>query len=869
MPDCARDETSAPQSNQDKIPGNPSRATAHSSVRLVLGPPSHRFLDNPFITVHLDGISSEGRLSGWIVDLSTPNQPASVLVSVDGAVLGSVLSDLERPDVVASGAATFPCGFEFDLPLHVFDGKPHVLEVRETAGTALGLFLDDEIARSCIFSGTISARSPIIRSHVEGIEGGIITGWVLRGGLGSATLRGGCEVLVTCRGTEVSRVRADRARVDVATHMTADVNCGFQIAIPEGIERAGRPRFRLFVLPEMQELDGSPLQVSFLPERERTILDSLVGEIDRLHVELTQLRRRAHAALPRDTYTLDTYDAWARRYFPALRRRVRIAQDERAPRPLISVVMPVYRPLVADFLAAVRSVQSQTYEHWELIIVDDASGRADLSLHLAALASGDGRIRVLTHRENGGISRATNTGIDAAAGEWVAFLDHDDALVDVALQAMLQAAQASGARVLYSDEDKVDAEGTFSDPAFKPDWNHRLLLGVNYVCHLLMVERETLRAIGPLDPRLDGAQDHDMVLRLSEHVPPASIHHVPEVLYHWRKTPNSTAVATSNKPYASLAGIRAVSGHLARLGRPATVTNLQGSTFYRVAWRTEHAPRVAVIIPYRDRIAMTRECVMRVLDLTGYPEYELILVDNWSVSAEAEAFAAEMAALPRVRVMRVEEEFNYSRLNNAAMEQTDAPFVVFMNNDLFVEQRDWLRILVNEAVVDHEVGAVGGKFVYPDRTVQHGGVVIGVGGVAGHVHSHLAEDDPGYGARAILPQQLSAVTAAAMLVRTEAFHAAGGFDERDLTVAFNDIDLCLKIGAAGYRIVWTPDFIAEHRESISRGRDDHPGKESRVFHEVQTMIERWGSTLRSDPFYSQWLSLEGSPFHALADPTGP
>ncbi|MGI4947031.1 MAG: glycosyltransferase, partial [Janthinobacterium lividum] len=383
-----------------------------------------------------------------------------------------------------------------------------------------------------------------------------------------------------------------------------------------------------------------------------------------------------------------------------------------------------------------------------------------------------------------------------------------------------------------------------------------------------MVQRTTLAAVGPLDPLCDGAQDHDLVLRLSEHVPPAAIRHVPEMLYHWRKTAGSTAVDTGNKPYARLAGIRAVSGHLARLGRPASVTSLRDTTFYRVAWHYEDAPEVAIIIPYRDRIAMTRECVSRVLGRTDYARFEVILVDNWSVSPEAAAFAAEMAALPRVRVLRIEEEFNYSRLNNAAVEQTDAPFLVFMNNDLFVEATDWLRVLVNEALADERVGIVGGKFVYPDRTVQHGGVVIGVGGVAGHVHSHLPEHHPGYGARAIVAQQLSAVTAAAMLVRTEAFYAADGFDERDLRVAFNDIDLCLKVGAAGYRIVWTPDFLAEHRESISRGRDDRPDKESRVFHEVQTMIERWGDTLASDPFYNRWLSLHGTPFHTLGEPTG-
>ena len=857
--------TVTPERDYNTDPSRTSTIQDLPSPQLVLGPPSTEFMPNPFIMVHVDGISAAGCLKGWALDISTPDQPASLLVSVDGTVLGSVLADQPRPDVIAEGRATFACGFAFVLPPHVFDDRPHLLEVKETAGTALGLCLGEEIARSCILRGTIAGVAPVIRSQVDAAEGAVLGGWVLRGDDGG-TLRGGCEVLVTCRGVELARVRADRQRVDVAAGLRADLNCGFRLRIPDTVERSGRPLFRLFALPEMQELEGSPLQVSFMPEPERGVVHALLGEIDHLHGELTQLRRRAHAKLPRRAYTLDTYDAWARRYVPALRRRVQHAQRADTPRPLVSVVMPVHRPLIRDFLAAVHSVRAQTHARWELVIVDDASGSAELSLQLAALQGADQRIRVIAHAANRGISHATNTAIAAAAGQWIAFLDQGDVLVDVALQCMLQAAADDTARVLYSDEDRLDAEGVYSDPAFKPDWNHRLLLGVNYVRHLLMVHRAALAAVGPLDPRCDGAQDHDLVLRLAEHVPAAAMRHVPEVLYHGRRPTGATATDASSRPDAPAAGLRAVANHLARLGKPASVASLRDSTLYRVSWRYAAAPEVAIVIPYRDRIAMTRACVGRVLARTDYAAYRIILVDNWSVSTEAAAFAAEMSALPDVTVLRVEEAFNYSRLNNLAVEQTGAEFLVFMNNDLFVEADDWLRVLVNEALADMRVGVVGGKFVYPDRTVQHGGVVIGVGGVAGHVHSHLHEDEPGYGARAILAQELSAVTAAAMLVRTQAFRAAGGFDERHLTVAFNDTDLCLKIRAAGYSVVWTPDFVAEHRESVSRGRDDRPEKEGRVFHEVQTMIERWGDTLATDPFYNRWLSCEGTPFHDLSEP---
>ena len=465
---------------------------------------------------------------------------------------------------------------------------------------------------------------------------------------------------------------------------------------------------------------------------------------------------------------------------------------------------------------------------------------------------------------NQGISAATNTGIAAATGAWVAFFDHDDLLVDVALEAMLLAALNAGARAAYSDEDKVDGLGILSEPHLKTDWNYRLLLTNNYACHLLMIEAGTLRELGPLRAAYDGAQDHDLLLRLSELLPAQAICHVPEILYHWRKSKGSTAAAGSAKGYAAEAGRQAILDHLARRGLPATVAAPRGSTLYDVRWEFRAEPKVSILIPFRDQAETTRRCLECILGRTQYGNFEVVLIDNWSTKPETAAFLAEASRDPRVRVAGIEEDFNYSRLNNLAAARLDSDFLLFMNNDVFVDGADWMRLMVNEALADPHVAAVGVKLTYPNNTVQHAGVVLGVGGVADHMFRYYPRDAVGYCFRAVCAQDLSAVTAACMLCRTEAFRAVGGFDEDKLPVAFNDVDLCLRLGQAGWRIVMTPAVVAEHHESLSRGDDLSDQNLSRFYGENQVMWDRWGGLIRDDPFYNQHFSRETGMFEKLS-----
>jgi len=536
--------------------------------------------------------------------------------------------------------------------------------------------------------------------------------------------------------------------------------------------------------------------------------------------------------------------------------------------PLVSILCPVYRPLESDFKAAVQSVLDQTYQNWELILVDDAGKSHEITKIINNFTKSDSRIQCITLKKNVGIAGATNVAMDAAKGQYVAFFDHDDLLVDVAIEVMVRAARETGAKLLYSDEDKIDQAGYYLEPNLKPDFNYRYLLGCNYICHLTMVDAATMQKIGHLNSDYNGAQDHDFVLKATEILSPSEIFHVPEILYHWRKTPNSTAVDVSQKTYAINAGVKCVADHLKRQKIASTVSSIRGLTLYGVEWTSRTHPSVTIIIPFKDQLDTTLTCVENILKHTVYKNYNIVLIDNWSVRDETLDFIEKIQKHKNVSVITVEEPFNFSRLNNIAVAQTRSDYVVFMNNDVFVEDPKWLQRMVGEAQAFKDVGAVGAKLLYPNDTIQHAGVVVGPAGVAAHVHRGDPLSEYGYIGRTMLSHEVTAVTAALMLVRRTIFDEVGGFDEEALKVAFNDVDLCLKIRRAGYRIIFSAETIAYHHESLSRGTDDKPEHETRFFLETQTMLERWSSDplFERDPSYPRYFTVDQQTFFNLVDP---
>lgn len=559
------------------------------------------------------------------------------------------------------------------------------------------------------------------------------------------------------------------------------------------------------------------------------------------------------------------YSVWIQRYDRLRsedRRLIRehIARFQRPP--LISVLLPVYNSNPRWLRRAIRSVQAQLYPHWELCVVDDASSDRHIWPLLEKLARRDNRIKVMRRAENGHISATSNDALALARGEFVALLDHDDELAPTALYfAALALQRQPDLQLLYSDEDKLDRQSRRSDPYFKSDWNPQLFLGQNYISHLGVYRTELVRRVGGFRVGFEGSQDYDLTLRCTEQIEPFQIHHIPRVLYHWRTTDESTATAATAKPYAQAAAQRAVQEHLDRTGIAGEVVPHYGN-YLRVRYvLPRERPLVSILIPTRDRVALLRQCLESIFARTVYQPYEVIVLDNESSDPETTEYLYSLGK--RIRIEHVAGDFNYSRLNNLGVELARGSFVLLLNNDVTVMNDSWLSEMMSHAVRP-EVGMVGARLWYPNGTIQHGGVILGAGGIAGHAHAGIRHEH-GYFARAHLTQNFSAVTAACALTKRELYRDLGGLDEKNLAVAFNDIDFCLRLRAAGYEIVWTPHAELRHDESASRGFDDTSAKQVRFLAEIDYMNAKWGESLPSDPYYNPNLSL-GENLFTLAFP---
>ncbi len=523
-------------------------------------------------------------------------------------------------------------------------------------------------------------------------------------------------------------------------------------------------------------------------------------------------------------------------------------------RPLFSLLMPTWNTPLALLDRAIESVIAQVYPHWELCIADDGSTELGVAERLRHWALQDARIRVDASARNAGISAATNRALGLASGEWVTFLDHDDELAPVALYHLAAEIDRDPAlEMIYSDEDKIDTRGNRFQPHFKPAWNPELLESQNYITHLVAYRRERIRALGGLRDDCNGSQDYDLALRVSAQLDPGLIRHVPVTLYHWRSLPGSTAEARDGKSYAHDAGLRALRSHFA--DQPGVeVDDGSIALTYRVTRPVPvPAPRVTIIVPTRDGYRHLHRGVQSVLRKTDYPDYEILIVDNQSRDPATLEWFAQCRTEPRIRVIAYDAPFNFSAINNAAARQTDAQVLVLLNDDTEVISPDWLSEMVSLAV-RADVGAVGAKLLYPDDTIQHAGVALGIGGVAGHVHWRFPVEANGYMGRLCLRQAMGAVTGACLAVSREKYLAVGGLDETNLAVAFNDVDLCLKLQERGWRCIWTPHAELYHHESVSRGAEDSPEKIARFGREIDYMKRRWETQLDNDPYYHRCFS---------------
>ncbi|MBS0630714.1 MAG: glycosyltransferase [Verrucomicrobia bacterium] len=636
-----------------------------------------------------------------------------------------------------------------------------------------------------------------------------------------------------------------------------------------------------YLLPRPDVATGQPgtahsgfvIEYKFPPDTTQAVVLEALTEDGRwrgfLAVDARIISAEAEAAL-RD------YATWVRRFdTPDLNRtvtyRARLEGLTPAQRPLISLLVPTYNTPEPWLVKMVESVRAQLYAHWELCIADDASTAPHVRRLLEGFAQRDPRIKLTFRPENGHISAASNTALGLATGEFTALLDHDDELAPHALaEVVLALAAEPRLEFIYTDEDKIDEQGRRFDPYFKPDWNPDLLLGQNYTCHLSVFRTARLRAVGGFRLGYEGSQDWDLTLRATEDLDPALIRHIPRVLYHWRAIAGSTALsldAKSNYPF--IAAEKALADHLARRGIAASLVAVPGQH-----WRVQRAlpapaPMVSIIIPTYNAEKLLRVCLGSIIAKTDYPNYEIVVVNNRSDDPSIGSYFTELRATG-VRVLDYNEPFNFSALNNFAAREARGALLAFLNNDLEVISPGWLTEMVSQAVRP-EIGAVGAMLYYPNDTVQHAGVILGLtgpakrDGVAGHAFKCAPRGAEGQRNRLRLVQDYSAVTAACLVIRREIFHAVGGFNEPDLAVAFNDIDFCLRVRAAGYRNLWTPFAELYHHESASRGAEDTPEKAARFHREVAYMRRRWGPLLDRDPAYNPNLTGELEDF-SLAFP---
>ena len=566
-----------------------------------------------------------------------------------------------------------------------------------------------------------------------------------------------------------------------------------------------------------------------------------------------------------------TYAGWVDAFDTlddAARAAIRDRVARLAHQPLLTVIMPVYNPPPDLLREAVESVRAQLYPNWELCIADDCSSDAQVAEILADYAATDARIKVTTRDTNGHISLASNTALAMATGAWVGCLDHDDVLAEHALALVATAiADHPGAGIVYSDEDKLDSGEVRHGPYFKPDYDPLLLLGQNYLSHLCMFRRDLVTEAGGYREGYEGSQDWDLTLRVSELVAAADVVHIPHVLYHWRVHAGSTASGLAAKPYAVDAGRRAVADHLARTGRPARVTpaRIGSSGFNRVSWDPPGTePLVSIIIPTRDGGPVLRRCVDSVMAMTTYANTEIVVVDN--ASRDVDTLEYLRAHQGRMTVLRDERPFNFSAINNAAVRRASGELICLLNDDAEVIGEDWLSEMVGH-VSQPGIGAVGAKLYYDDGRVQHGGIVLGMHGVAAHSYRFSARLSPGYGGRLQLAQHMSAVTASCMVIRREAWDQVGGFDEEHLPGAFNDVDFCLRLRQSGWATVWTPYAELFHHRPVGRGGDDAEPRAEDLSPEYAYMQSRWGpEVLLCDPYYNPNLSLEAEDFSLAAPP---
>ncbi|KAF5089475.1 Glycosyl transferase family 2 [anaerobic digester metagenome] len=563
----------------------------------------------------------------------------------------------------------------------------------------------------------------------------------------------------------------------------------------------------------------------------------------------------------------ENYDFWIDVHEDYDRKKVLAEISGFSYKPKVSIVMPVYNVEEQWLRACVDSVLNQYYENWELCIADDNSTDAHIKPLLEEFKMLDSRIKVVYREENGHISEASNSALAIATGEFVGLLDNDDTLAEFALYEVVKLLnEHPEADLIYSDEDKLSEDNKRSQPFFKTDWAPDILLATNYICHFGVYRKTIIDEIGGFRKGYEGAQDYDLVLRFTEKT--NQIFHIQKILYHWRMISNSTAVNPDSKGYAFEAGLKSLEDALDRRGIKGTVSHGAFPGVYNIEYEIVNAGLVSVIIPTRDNAADLKACIDSIYEKTIYENFEIIVADNGSEKEDTfKLFEYYTRKYPQqFKVVRIDIPFNFSKINNLAVKESKGEYLLFLNNDITVITKGWMKRMVSYAQQEH-VGAVGAKLYYPDNTIQHAGVLLGMGGVAGHGHVGFPRGDYGYFGKLVTTNNYTSVTAACMMVKREDFDRVNGFEEK-LTVAFNDVDFCLKLYEAGKFNVWLHDVELYHYESKSRGAEDTYSKYKRFNSEIKYMKDHWLNYIKNDPYYNRNLTRVDGNYAICVDIVG-
>jgi len=735
----------------------------------------------------------------------------------------------------------------------------------------------DRICRSRIGSGPLAKLERSVIGAVDAGSAFDVRGWAV-------DLCDKSQPVIVefyADGSLIGFVTCGESRPDVQDVVGGTGRYGFTFKISP-VHRAGFASGRTLTAIDSisRKQIGNAITVSADATRNWDIIEQTQQELMDIRKALQRIEERLPEVGKKASIPIEAYGEYWERFYrlpPDVLAVQRSASARFGYRPKISIVTPTWNSDTRLLHRAIESVRDQSYEDWELILTDDFSDRDELRALWRRYAN-EPRIRILEGKSRGGISVNTNRGVAAATGDYIAFLDHDDELAPDALYEIVLQLQERRYGLLYSDEDRIEEDEfgrcAHHTPFFKPDHDPDLLLALNYICHLVVVRADVIAAIGGFRSGYDGAQDHDLLLRVIDSLSAEEVLHIPRVLYHWRVTPGSVSRSPQLAEQIKANIVAVVDDHLQRHHSLAKVEIhndpvAQARVFAtRVRWFLPLTPpKVSVIIATRDRVDLLRPCVDSILDsLPLYPgEWEVLIVDNDSCEPASLRYFEGLASVAQIRVLRFRGPFNWSAINNHGAREASGEVLVFLNNDTVILTKDWCTELAANAMRT-DIGAVGARLIYADGTIQHAGVLLGIEGVAGHEGVGEALGAGGYFGRSQLLRSAAAVTGACLATRREIFEGAGGFDDLALKVAFNDVDYCMKVRKAGYRVIYNPFVVLYHLESKSRGREISEAQITRHRSEATAFRARWSEAERVDPYYNPHFELYARPFDRLRPP---